>query len=104
MLYQTLGRVFHQDIQLTPRNLFKTNFSVFGYSDETLFRVFDMLLHKASHKGFAKCSLTRAFYSSRKDEGLGELEIAWKRSLKLLLVFQSFQSVSEILLRQHILR
>ena len=46
---QTRGRVFHQDIQ-TPRSVLKNeavgrvfnNFEVFGYPDETLFRVFDL--------------------------------------------------------------
>ena len=50
MLYQKLGIVFHQNIQ-TLRSLlktsasprFSTNFLVFGYSDETLFFVFDIL-------------------------------------------------------------
>ena len=50
MLDQTLGIVFHQDIQnlevvkklgLRPR--FSTHFSGFGYPDETLFLVFDLL-------------------------------------------------------------
>ena len=52
MLYQTLGRVFHQDIQ-TPRS-FSTHFSVFGYPDETLFLVFGIL-----HLTRLLCSLVR---------------------------------------------
>ena len=37
-IYQTRGTVFHQDIQTE----FFNNFEVFGYPDETLFRVIDV--------------------------------------------------------------
>ena len=54
MLDQTLGRVFHQDIckhlevvkKLGLRPRFSTHFSGFGYPDETLFLVFDLLRRK----------------------------------------------------------
>ena len=41
VIYQTRGRVPHHDVQ-TPRSMFFNNFEVFGYPDETLFRVFDI--------------------------------------------------------------
>ena len=49
-LYQTLETVFHQVFGQTPRSLklgaasFSTPFSVFGYPNETLSLVFDILL------------------------------------------------------------
>ena len=62
-IYQTLETVFHpypntsNSVKNTPlRVVFSTLFSVFGYPDETLFLVFDILLEES-----AKCGLISSF-------------------------------------------
>ena len=70
MLYQTLRRVFHQDIQ-TPRS-FSTHFSVFGYPDETLFLVFGIL-----HLTRLLCSLVRYPGQFSWDILVNSCEISW---------------------------
>ena len=55
--YQKLERVFHQvskhlevGKKTRLRLVFSTHFSMFGYPDETLFLVFDILLEVLDHR------------------------------------------------------